>query len=327
LKILCISAALVSIFVSVSCHRHSGSETQQQSADIPARDPVALAVIGEKHITLADFTAELDRRSRLHDRLYETEEQRGKLLDEMIQFEVLLAKARAAGYDQHPEIKARLNQFIVARFQEDQLAAQPAPITPSETEVRSFYEQNQERFTTPAAIRAALIHFKSSPKATGPKREELKQKAEAARAEARESDAAGFSRLAQKYSEDQATRYAGGDMGWLTRDSVAGHWEEAVLNAAFAIPEPGHLSPLVETPQGFYIIRLMERKPSAVRPLAQVKDAITYELAQRQQHQRQLDFHEEMKRGLKIETHPELLKLIPAPEQTSEARPPPLPGS
>src|SRR6185436_11106075 len=147
--------------------------------------------------------------------------------------EVLLAKAKAAGYDRDPEIRSRVDEFIVARFQEDQLIGHVAPTAPDEAELRIFYEQNKERFTAPGSVRAAVIYFSCSSKAEDEKREAIKHKAEAVLAESRATDAEGFSRLALQHSDDQATRYTGGDAGWLQSDAALPRWHTDVMHAAF----------------------------------------------------------------------------------------------
>jgi len=292
---------------------------------VQADDPV-LAAVGDQRITLRDFQAELGRRLRANPQAYSTKEQREKLLQEMVRFEVTLEQARAAGFDRKPEVRAQVKELIVARFQQDRLAKEPTT-APGEAEARQFYRQHPTQFTEPAAARFAVIYFKCSRRATEEKREEIKRKAEAVLEEAKGTDAQGFSRLALQHSEDQSTRYAGGDAGWVQQDVAAPRWDPAVVDAAFDLAEPGASAPLVDTPGGFYIVRLLEKRSSGVRPFADVKEAIAYELSQQKRYQRQRDLFEEMKRGLKIEMNPEAATLIAPTEKTVEARPPPLPSS
>ncbi len=319
-------AALCGMLLALSCGRRSDGNARGPYGEQSEADNPVLATVGGRRITLRDFQAELDRRSRANPQAYASEEQRQKLLREMVRFEVMLARAKAAGYDGKPEVRAQLNQLIVTRFQEDQLAKEAAA-APTEAEAREFYEQHQQRFSVPPAARFAVIYFKCGARATGEKREEIKRKAEAVLSEARATDAAGFGRLAAQNSEDQSTRYVGGDMGWVQQDDASPRWDAAVLNAAFALSEPGTFAPLVETPRGFYVVRLLEKKPGGVRAFEQVKDAISYELAQQKRYQQQRDLFEEMERGLKVNLNPEASQLISPAEHTAQSKPPPLPSS
>jgi peptidyl-prolyl cis-trans isomerase C len=326
MKRLFVLAALGWAVLFVSCSRNSDDNRKIGSADEMRSDNPVLAVVGDRRITGKDFQAELERRSRFNHETYPNAQQRQKLLQEMVRFEVLLAQAKSAGYDRKPEVRARVNEFIVARFQEDQLAKQAAP-KPSQTEMQRFYEQHQEQFTTPAEVRIALIYFKCSSKATEEKWQELKGRAESVLAEAQTRDAEGFKRLAQQHSDDQVTRYSGGDAGWLQQKAAGSRWDAAVVKAAFAIPEPGEFAPLVETANGFYIVRLLQKKAGGFRPFEQVQEVIAYQLSRQQQYQQQQNLFEEMKRGLKVEVHPEALESISTPERAADAGPPPMPRS
>ena len=307
-----------------ACNRPaSSSNSSTKSGD----EVVVLARIGGETITLPEFEAELKRRAHGNPQKLATKEQRRKVLEGMVQFRVVLAAAKAAGYDRDPEIQAKVNQFIVSSFQESKLAGNIVPNTPDDVALRDFYQQRLPEFTTPAAVRAAVIYFKCSPKATAAKQAELKQKSESVLTHARGLGEADFRRLVQEYSEDVSTRYINGDTGWLTDDKANTRWDESVINAAFSISEPGQRAPLVRSPDGFYVVRLTDRRPAGVRPFDQVKDAIAYQVTHLKREQREREVFEEMKRGIKVETYPELLDSIPAAKQASELKPVPLPQS
>jgi len=327
MKCTSISSVLVSVFVLVvfaSCGRREDADVRKSGAEQPADGTVVLAEVGGRRITLAEFEAERERRGQ---EFYTTEEQRRKLLDEMVAFEFVLAKAKAAGYDRTHGMQTQIDRLIVARFQEEQFAALAPPTAPDETQLRMYYQGHQEQFTTPARVRAGLIHFHSSSKATADKRAELRQRAEAVLEEARKADSAAFTLLAQKHSEDQATRYHGGDAGWINVGDASLPWAASVTEAAFGLTRPGDCASLVETPSGFYIVRLLDKQAGRVRAFDDVKEAIAYQVSQQQREQRQQAFLEEMQRGIRVEKHPDFLKHINTTEQAFEAAPPPIPGS
>jgi hypothetical protein len=327
LRLMWVTAPALVVCV-LSCSRQGDHEQDSKPASKVSGRDATLAVVGGEHITVADFETELNRRARASGMKYTREGQRRALLDEMVEFKVLLNRARAAGYDRNPELVARFEELVVGKFREDHLAGNTvAAAKVSEEEAREFYQLNQQRFATPESVHVAIMYFKSSPKATKEKRAEVKKKAEAVLAKARQTDPAGFSDLVRRYSDDQATRYSGGDIGWLAPDDASQNGRSISAQAALEIREPGAFAPLVETPGGFYIVRLLERRSSGYRPFEQVKEAIAYELAQQKRYQQQRDLFEEMKRGLKIEINPAALKLISPTEKTVENTPPPLPSS
>ncbi len=307
----------------------SACQRQDSAANSQGDDPpeTVLVKVGAHEITLAEFTAELERRAKGNPGAYATVAQRHQLLQEMIAFEVLLTRALEAGYDQEPDIQRRMNEFLVSRFQEAQLAKLNASAASlDEDQQREFYEQHPDQFRTPPTIRVGIIAFHVSSKATPPKRETARQHAEAIRGSAVAADASAFARLAQQHSEDQATRYIGGDAGWWERDAVPHRWPELVSTTAFALSQPGEVAPLIETSGGFYIVRLVEKRAAQTRPFAEVKEAIAYQLAQQQAFATQEKLRQELARGLTIETNVTAWESLAMPAPVAERSPPRLPG-
>jgi parvulin-like peptidyl-prolyl isomerase len=73
---------------------------------------------------------------------------------------------------------------------------------------------------------------------------------------------AQFAALAQSQSIDDSTRPDGGDLGWFTRGTGAVLWTE-VEDAAFAL-QPGQVSPIVQSPVGFHVIKVTDRQTRAL---------------------------------------------------------------
>lgn len=73
---------------------------------------------------------------------------------------------------------------------------------------------------------------------------------------------ASFEEMAKKYSDDLGSARNGGNLGRARRGVFVKEFEEA----AFAL-EPEQVSDLVQTQFGFHIIKLVEKKGEAIRPL------------------------------------------------------------
>jgi len=69
-----------------------------------------------------------------------------------------------------------------------------------------------------------------------------------------------FSELAKKYSDDPASAVHGGDLGFVKKGVFYPEFE----SAAFALKE-GEISGIVESPVGFHIIQLLERRGEAIK--------------------------------------------------------------
>ena len=66
---------------------------------------------------------------------------------------------------------------------------------------------------------------------------------------------ADFGEMAKKYSEDPGSASEGGDLGWVGKGVFYPEFEAA----AFAL-KPGALSDVVESPVGFHIIQMLDRR-------------------------------------------------------------------
>jgi peptidyl-prolyl cis-trans isomerase D len=141
-------------------------------------------------------------------------------------------------------------------------------LTISDAELEAFYKQNLSQYQTPAQVRASHILFKTEGKdenAVKAKAEEVLKMAKAPNAD--------FAALAKKYSEDESNASNGGDLDYFGRGRMVPEFE----NAAFAM-KPGEISDLVKSQFGFHIIKVVENKPEATRPLAEVKTEIEDQL-------------------------------------------------
>ncbi len=67
---------------------------------------------------------------------------------------------------------------------------------------------------------------------------------------------ADFGEIAKKFSDDTQSADRGGDMGWVE----TGRFPVDFENAAFALKNIGDLSGVIQTPYGFHILKLLEKK-------------------------------------------------------------------
>jgi peptidyl-prolyl cis-trans isomerase SurA len=86
-----------------------------------------------------------------------------------------------------------------------------------------------------------------------------------------------FAALAREYSDDAATRAEGGDLGLFGKDMLPRAIEELV----FAM-KPGEVRGPVRADRGFHVIKLVDRKTTDAKPLAEVEDDIRMQLRQKE---------------------------------------------
>jgi len=312
----------ISSCLAISCNR--SPTPSRQSATAFSAD--VLARVEQQNIRLADFEAELKRRSRGRTGKFAGLSDREALLQEMLNLESTYVRAMECGFDQRPDIARQIKAFIVDRFIAEQMKGKPETPAVSDTEIADYYRTHASRFALPEKIRFAIIQIGLSPKATEEKKAAAFRKAESVLAEARTltDPEKGFGALAQRLSEDLATRYLGGDAGWLV-SGEQGRWDAAVVDAAFALNNPGELSPVIDTSNGLFLVRLMEKQNASRRPLEEVAEAIRYQLGLEKRHHQLEEFCETMTAGLKIEINRALLETLSVRSPSNV--PPPLPGS
>jgi hypothetical protein len=106
-------------------------------------------------------------------------------------------------------------------------------------------------------IRARHILLRAAADASPAQRDSVRRAADALRARA----AAGedFASLATQHSEDPGSASRGGDLDYFGRGRMVAQFEEA----AFAL-QPGQISPVVESPFGYHIIKLEDRRQQQI---------------------------------------------------------------
>lgn len=299
-----------------------GPSSRQQSAP-ETGDARIIATVEGRPITVGDLQAEVKRRAPGRSLAALAPKERDALLEQLVRNQSVYAQAVKEGFDQTPAIRQRVQDLIVSRYLEQEEHTIAAEV--SESDLEKYYEKNREQFAIPARVRFAVIKIGLSPKATDAKRDEAHQRAELIVAQARQGDDQAFDALVRSNSEDQATRYRGGDAGWVSRESPD-RWSAEVIAAAFALEQPGELSPVIATRDALYLVRLLGRKPATCHPLSEVRAAIAYQLSLINRDRAEAQFFQQLQSNQKIEINRSLLDSLPAPVQQTEIKPPGVPA-
>ena len=162
-------------------------------------------------------------------------------------------------------------------------------------EIKAFYDGNLDRFKQGETVHAAHIAFGFPQNATAEQKAEARTNAAAV---LKTLKAGGdFAMLAKANSQDQGTAQNGGDLGFFAK---TGQMPPAFEEAAFKL-KPGTTSGIVETPFGYHIIKVIERRGPRTAPFAEVQGQIKDFLTQGQREKMLEQFVESVKAKGKIE--------------------------
>ena len=132
--------------------------------------------------------------------------------------------------------------------------------------LRAYYNAHIDQYKVENRVHVEHILFKTIGK-TDAEIAEIRQKAEDVQKQAKKG--ADFEDLAKKYSEDDATKPKGGDLGWIVEGQTVPEFQQA----AFSQPK-GSISDLVKTQYGFHIIKVLDRETAHTKSFEEVRDTI-----------------------------------------------------
>lgn len=268
----------------------------QKTTDVQAQANLAsapmkantLARVGSWSITIEEFQERLDALKEVVPEYDITDPEAQKLvLDELINQQVLVLGAEKQGLTRQKDIQAAVEEFrrtLIVREVARQLTED---ITMSEMEARAFYNENKEAMVGPAQWHVREIAVDSKDRATNLLADILK--------------GTDFAEAAKQHSIS-ATRAQGGDLGFITQEPFP------QMGTALLSLEEGDVSGVFKGPEGYYIVKLEEKKGGEAISFDEIKDDIIQSQTLLAQQQAILDHLESMKKNVNIEINKALLQ-------------------
>jgi len=291
--------SLVALSLLTGCH-------QEPAANAPSG---VLAEVNGQPITEAAFKYQWLQRHTGAD----TTQAREAMLDQLIQRSILVQQARAAGLDADPVVVEQVENLLMHRLEELQLQPKLAAVEISPEEVEAYYQQNREaKFTRPEQRHLAVLWFNTRGQA--PLAARYRPRLEQARdAVLSQPDAypaeQGFGALSIHNSEHRPSQYKGGDLGWLEPSDVPGFVSE-VLQIGQQLSRPGEVSPVVESGDGLYVVRLLDLRPGGPVSFTSVAPEIRHKLRREKQQAVEVAFRQRIEQAATIVRHPDHLSAL-----------------
>jgi peptidyl-prolyl cis-trans isomerase C len=297
------------LLVSAGCQKKPEPPRADAAVDVLAR-------VGDREIRSAEFQKLLDARQAASPVPVSAQ----AALDEWIQKEILLQSARRAGLEQDAEVREVVAMAMIGVLKERQLEPALKAIAVSDDEARAEYDRLKEGFAVPEKARLAVLFLaarKSDATARASARERMQSAVAMTRAET-EPRKHGFGALATNFSDDQETRYRGGELGWLERTRYPQRIEQVAIDAGFGLGAPGQVSDVVEGENGFYAVMLLERQPAGTRPFEDVAVVARARVLEKKRADVESTFLAKLRADLNVQVHAERL---PATKQFTPAVP------
>jgi len=143
----------------------------------------------------------------------------------------------------------------------------------SDADIASFYNANRGSFNLPEPqvhMATIVVTPQPDPNARNLKNDKAKTDEEAQRKikaiEARLRQGEDFTMMAQNYSEDPQTTPNGGDLGFVPESSLEKTSPE--LRKMIMSLQPGQMSPIIHTPEGYRILKVISKEPAGQRDLS-----------------------------------------------------------
>ncbi len=245
---------IVGTALLAGCNQEKASDTSSLTPVETTVDKAdAVAVVNGQYIAKSTLTAlEKEIAERSHGQVFPKE----KLIEELIQRELLVQDAIQKKLDKSPELAAQLEAakktLLTQANLQDFIKANPV----TDAEVKAEYDS---KIAAEKGIEFKARHIL------------VKTEAEAKKLITELDKGADFAKLANKHSLDAKESQNGGDLGWFSAAQMVAPFSEAV-----AVLEKGkYTKEPVKTQFGFHVILREDSRALTPPPLEAVKEQLT----------------------------------------------------
>ncbi|MCS6838408.1 MAG: peptidylprolyl isomerase [Bdellovibrionaceae bacterium] len=208
-----------------------------------SKDDEVLARVGQVTVTVGEFNKKYEEVKSVAVNPPTKE----KFLEDYIRYKIGLQEAIKKKLDKDPIIQEHMQRELYKGLLERELSDRVAKITISEKEMQEYYKRNPE-------IRSSHILIEIKPDSTPAQREEARKRALEIYEEVKKSKRP-FEELVKIYSDDILTKDRGGDLGFQSRATVLPNFYEAILGM-----KVGEIKGVIESPNGFHIVKVTDRR-------------------------------------------------------------------
>ncbi|NLY09229.1 MAG: foldase [Tissierellia bacterium] len=238
--------------------------------------PQILAVVDGRELTEADLAMFMQNMNPQVIRHFPGEEGKKRILDEMINQELLYIEAIEQGLEKDKTFMQTLEATKESLLKSYAFAKLLESIDVTEEEAKQYFEENKEQFGEEEAVEAAHILVSTEEEA-----EKLFAEIEAGK---------DFEELAKEFSTCPSSE-AGGALGKFGRGMMVPEFEVV----AFAMSE-GEVSKPIKTQFGFHLIKLLKKFEAFIPDWDKAKENVFVEARRIKQQKLYMEHMEELKK-------------------------------
>jgi peptidyl-prolyl cis-trans isomerase C len=274
-KVLLSAALIVSMSIfAVQFH----AVAQDKKATDTAK---TFATVGDEKITQADIDSKTSMLPPQFRARYETADGKKKLVEQLTKMSLLSQEARRLNLDKNTEVAKRIKEIadnlIIQELIKEQVIDK---VKTSDADLEKYYKDNKQEFIQPEKVKVYIIQFKLKENVTAAEKSAQKKKADQALKRLKKGE--DFEKVAKEVSEDERTKNSGGNTGFFSKGKRSNTYGPKVEDTAFIV-KVGEISGIIEEKNGFYIIKVAEKKPEKEETMQEAKSRIERRLQQEQQ--------------------------------------------
>ena len=271
----------------------------------------AVAKVNKAYISVGELEQKMGRMVHLPGKDFSSNEQKKKLLDELINQELLFQTAMREGILEKSE---RLKSEVAREYMRQRATTERHEA--SDSEIQAYYEQKKDQLER---IRASHILVK--PDKPGDPASEAAAKAKAEKLLKQVRAGADFAKMAQENSQDDSNKARGGDLFFFDRSKMVPEFSQV----AFGLAKAGDVSDVVKTQFGYHIIKLTGEQ----RGIDFFRQSVKWQIAQEKQREKMDTLFEDLRDKASVKIYEDKLAKVTAAKQdisrpAGMAPPPPM---
>ena len=218
-----------------------------------------VATVNGKNITRRDIDRFLSKTIPGAKYSFMNREQRRKVIEQLIERELYIELAKKTDIQNSPEFHRELERLKENLMLDIWMKRRLDSIKVTDSEVRKYYIEHATKFHRPAIAHARHILVSTKDEA----KEIIRDLENSPNVERR------FIQLAKEKSTGPSSKN-GGDLGWFAKDQMLKEFSDS----AFALKRGEFTHTPIQTPFGWHVIYLIDKKPEGQIEFAKVKNTI-----------------------------------------------------